>query len=197
MHSPREPKMFTIWSFTIKSFSSFAIDNQVVSRLNSVVQSAPLGCHHDMSFIFFHMSSRKIKMLLSRNPLYHKFGYNATNSQAASYTGFPKMSLTSHYHKQQNMTQVFGLNLRPLHGGVLFPFHPLNSLIFCLISQLATKLARENLKICHWQFPGGAVDKNLPGNAGDMSSISGPGRIHTPWSNKARVPQLLSLRSRA
>ena len=46
-------------------------------------------------------------------------------------------------------------------------------------------------------FPGGAVVKNSPANAGDMDSIPGPGRSHMPWSNKARVPQLLSLCSRA
>ena len=38
---------------------------------------------------------------------------------------------------------------------------------------------------------------NLPANAGDMGSIPGPGRSHMPQSNKARVPQLLSLCSRA
>ena len=32
-------------------------------------------------------------------------------------------------------------------------------------------------------FPGGTVVKNPPANAGDMSSISGPGRSHMPWSN--------------
>ena len=42
-------------------------------------------------------------------------------------------------------------------------------------------------------FPGGAVDKNLPGNAGDTGSIPGPGRFQVPWSNPAPVPQLLSL----
>ena len=46
-------------------------------------------------------------------------------------------------------------------------------------------------------FPGGAVVKNLPANAGDMGSIPGPGRSHMPRSNGARAPQLLSLRSRA
>ena len=39
--------------------------------------------------------------------------------------------------------------------------------------------------------------KNPPANAGDTDSIPGPGRSHMPQSNKARVPQLLSLRSRA
>ncbi|NIG60847.1 WD repeat-containing protein 31 isoform 1 [Pontoporia blainvillei] len=32
-------------------------------------------------------------------------------------------------------------------------------------------------------FPGGAVVKNLPANAGDMGTSPGPGRSHMPWSN--------------
>ena len=32
-------------------------------------------------------------------------------------------------------------------------------------------------------FPGGSMVKNSPANAGDMGSVSGPGRSHTPWSN--------------
>ena len=32
-------------------------------------------------------------------------------------------------------------------------------------------------------FPGGAVVKNLPANAGDMGSSPGPGRCHMPQSN--------------
>ena len=31
-----------------------------------------------------------------------------------------------------------------------------------------------------WDFPGGAVDRNLPASAGDMGSIPGPGRFHMP-----------------
>ena len=46
-------------------------------------------------------------------------------------------------------------------------------------------------------FPGGAVVKNPPASAGDTGSSPGPGRSHMPRSNSARVPQLLSLRSRA
>ena len=42
-------------------------------------------------------------------------------------------------------------------------------------------------------FPGGAVVENLPANAGDTGSSPGLGRSHMPWSNLARVPQLLSL----
>ena len=32
-------------------------------------------------------------------------------------------------------------------------------------------------------FPGGAVVKNLPANAGDTGSSSGPGSSHVPQSN--------------
>ncbi|KAJ8796977.1 hypothetical protein J1605_001787 [Eschrichtius robustus] len=43
-------------------------------------------------------------------------------------------------------------------------------------------------------FPGGAVVKNPPANAGDTGSSPGPGRSHMPRSNKARA-QLLSQRA--
>ena len=43
-------------------------------------------------------------------------------------------------------------------------------------------------------FPGGAVVKNPPANAGDMGSSPGPGRSHMPRSGRAHEPQLLSLR---
>ena len=38
-------------------------------------------------------------------------------------------------------------------------------------------------KNCIPDFPGGAVVKNLPANAGDMGSIPGPGRSHMPRNN--------------
>ena len=38
--------------------------------------------------------------------------------------------------------------------------------------------------------------KNPPANAGDTGSIPGLGRSHMPQSNKAHVPQLLSLHAR-
>ena len=44
-------------------------------------------------------------------------------------------------------------------------------------------------------FPGGAVVRNLPANAGDTGSSPGPGRSHMPQSNETRVPQLLSPRA--
>ena len=34
-----------------------------------------------------------------------------------------------------------------------------------------------------WGFPGGAVVKNLPANAGDTGSIPAPGRSHMLRSN--------------
>jgi len=40
-------------------------------------------------------------------------------------------------------------------------------------------------------FPGSTVDKNLPANAGDMGSIPGLRRFHTPLATKAHEPQLL------
>ena len=46
-------------------------------------------------------------------------------------------------------------------------------------------------------FPGGAVVKNLPANAGDMGSSPGLGRSHMLWNSEAHAPQLLSLCSRA
>ena len=49
--------------------------------------------------------------------------------------------------------------------------------------------------ILHWDFPGGAVVKNPPANAGDTGSSPGPWRSHMPWSNEARAPQLLSPRT--
>ena len=38
-------------------------------------------------------------------------------------------------------------------------------------------------KFCFGDFPGGAVVKNPPANAGDTGSSPGPGRSHMPWSN--------------
>ena len=46
-------------------------------------------------------------------------------------------------------------------------------------------------------FSGGPVVNNPPASAGDACSSPGPGRSHVPRSSWARVPQLLSLHSRA
>ena len=39
------------------------------------------------------------------------------------------------------------------------------------------------LKQYVWDFPGGAVVKNPPANAGDTGSSPGPGRSHMPRRN--------------
>ena len=54
-----------------------------------------------------------------------------------------------------------------------------------------------HMKVSCRDFPGGAVVKNPPANAGDTGSSPGLGRSHMLRSNKARAPQLLSLHSRA
>ena len=36
-------------------------------------------------------------------------------------------------------------------------------------------------KVHSGDFPGGPMVKNPPANAGDISSISGPGRFHMQW----------------
>ena len=65
------------------------------------------------------------------------------------------------------------------------------SFISCPMSVL-----REILRVFRG-FPGGSVVKNLSPTAGDMGSMPDLGRSHMPQSNKALVPQLLSLCSRA
>ena len=44
-------------------------------------------------------------------------------------------------------------------------------------------IAQDILKILSEGFPGGAVVKNLPANAGDTGSSPGLGRSHMPQSN--------------
>ena len=53
------------------------------------------------------------------------------------------------------------------------------------------------IKTVEWGFPGGTVVKNLPANTGNTGASPDPGRSHMPWTNLARVPQALSLCSRA
>ena len=47
---------------------------------------------------------------------------------------------------------------------------------------------------CQEDFPGGAVVRNPPANAGDTGSCPAPGRSHMPRSNWACEAQLPSLR---
>ena len=48
-------------------------------------------------------------------------------------------------------------------------------------AQLKDDFEKSNKK--YLDFPGGAVVKNPPANAGDMGSSPGPGRSHMPQSN--------------
>ena len=48
---------------------------------------------------------------------------------------------------------------------------------------LGTNLNQLLLKTSFLDFPGGAVIKNPPANAGDTGSSPGLGRSHMPWSN--------------
>ena len=64
------------------------------------------------------------------------------------------------------------------------------------------KCLSRRVTMCHIKkkfrdCPGGVVVESPPANAGDTGSVPGPGRSHMPRSSWARVPQLLSLRSRA
>ena len=45
------------------------------------------------------------------------------------------------------------------------------------------KIKKELQRKYLWDFPGGAVVKNPPANAGDTGSIPALGRSHMPWSN--------------
>ena len=66
------------------------------------------------------------------------------------------------------------------------------------LKELTHRIRKQTpIKMCVGGFPGGAVVKNPPANAGDTGSSPGPGRSHMPQSNSARAPQLLSLRSTA
>ena len=40
-----------------------------------------------------------------------------------------------------------------------------------------------NLKNKDLDFSSGTVDRNLPANAGEMGSVSGPERFHMLWSS--------------
>ena len=44
-------------------------------------------------------------------------------------------------------------------------------------------ISKKYIKNSYRDFPGGAVVKNPPANAGDMDSIPGMGRSHRPRSN--------------
>ena len=57
-------------------------------------------------------------------------------------------------------------------------FHWASDIYLSLSVGKAKDIERE-----HRDFPGGAVVKNPPANAGDRGSNPGPGRFHMPRSN--------------
>ena len=50
---------------------------------------------------------------------------------------------------------------------------------WCLVFNVCLVIKKKKLQ----GFPGGAVGKNLPANAGDRGLSPGLGRSHMPWSN--------------
>ena len=52
-----------------------------------------------------------------------------------------------------------------------------------LLYKKINKIKFKKKKKTFWDFPGGAVVKNLPANTGDTSSSPGPGRSHMSRSN--------------
>ena len=66
-------------------------------------------------------------------------------------------------------------------GDLDFYMNLLNFILWLLIQILLRRCVGQ--KTCVLDFPGGAVVKNPPANAGDMGSIPGPGRSHMPRSN--------------
>ena len=60
-----------------------------------------------------------------------------------------------------------------------------NSLSGHLVNKVSTFIEVDSLeqKYIFQGFPGGAVVKNPPANAGDTGSSPGPGRSLMPWSN--------------
>ena len=78
---------------------------------------------------------------------------------------------------------------RCLNESFTFKVYKVHIVIQLLMSY---QIKRRNM-----DFPGGPVVKNLPCNARDTGSIPGPGRSLMLLSNKARLPQLMSLSPRA
>ena len=91
-------------------------------------------------------------------PLYQSLGFLLLEYSCFQ-VGFPRL----------NFYVVIGLTVITIH----VPFQPPHSET-ALFSSFKT--SKED-------FPGGAVDKNLPANAGDVGWIPGSGRFHMPKSD--------------
>ena len=62
-------------------------------------------------------------------------------------------------------------------------FHQTSYYNVTIFPQVHVLLLAFKKLIDFWGFPGGAVVKNPPANAGDTGSSPGPGRSHMPRSN--------------
>ena len=75
---------------------------------------------------------------------------------------------------------VFSINI----WYVRFTLYNRNAKLGTLQKHQPLQITAWSLKtIVIWDFPGGAVVKNPPANAGDTGSSPGPGRSHMPRSN--------------
>ena len=68
-------------------------------------------------------------------------------------------------------------------GGKGVPLQWRGSTHQCMLEGSRSAAGSNALKPFHEDFPAGPVVKNPPANAGDMGSIPGPGRCHTPRGN--------------
>ena len=66
----------------------------------------------------------------------------------------------------------------------------------CLEIILSFQKTYPTSKVKNRDFCGGAMDKNLPANAGDRGWIPGLERFHIPRINEAHAPQVVSPCSR-
>ena len=88
-------------------------------------------------------------------------------------------SLLTHTHET--------IDVRQKTVQVLFLFSKkVNELVFGRVGTKGGRHLQHQSTVCQETvsgFPGGAVVKNPPANAGDMGSSPGPGRSHIPRSN--------------
>ena len=72
------------------------------------------------------------------------------------------------------------------------PITPTALRFLTAVAEVPTVRSGLHLRVITEDFPDGPMDKNPPASAGDIGSIPGPGRFHTPQKNLVRAPQLLN-----
>ena len=81
------------------------------------------------------------------------------------------------------MTQQFHTWVFTWEKEKICPHEDLDTNVYSSFIHNSPKLETTQMSISKRDFPGGAVVKSPPANAGDMGSIPGPGRSHMPQSN--------------